>query len=268
MPKRTGKNTFCLKSRIQETLGAHKLVQDGSGRLLFPSKECNPTAACDSRHHISLAALFLLERPELVQGMLQPVFDFARMPVWKYDFAPHDVGIYPYCLGQYYAVKSDASKQLDLEVWDWKKQTSLPFYHQFPETVEIYDMNKQMPVEESGNMLIVSYLTALYTKDTAILRANFDLLSKWAGFLVEHGLVPCNQLCTDDFSGHLDKNANLAIKAIIGIKAYAMIAEMLGKEETAKEMRKLPGITLKNGWNSISTGNIPCWLLMKRALSV
>ena len=227
---------FVLRAAYRQTLGAHKLVQDGSGRLLLLSKECN-SDGCIATVDITYpsAPLFLLERPELVQGMLQPIFDFARMPVWKYDFAPHDVGIYPYCLGQYYAVKSDASKQLDLEVWDWKKQTSLPFYHQFPETVEIYDMNKQMPVEESGNMLIVSYLTALYTKDTAILRANFDLLSKWAGFLVEHGLVPCNQLCTDDFSGHLDKNANLAIKAIIGIKAYAMIAEMLGKEETAKE---------------------------------
>ena len=46
-------------------------------------------------------------RPELVKGMIIPIFDFARMPIWSFRYAPHDAGIYPYCLGQYYAIKNN-----------------------------------------------------------------------------------------------------------------------------------------------------------------
>lgn len=230
---------FVLYAAYRQSIAGHKLVEDKNGRILFLSKECN-SDGCIATVDVTYPSmpLFLLENPKLVQGMLNPIFDFSRKPIWKYDFAPHDAGIYPYCLGQYYAVKSDKEKQLDLEVWDWKKQVFLPFYYQFPEDMDIYDLNRQMPVEECGNMLIVSCLTAVYTKDYSNLKSNFDLLTKWAKYLVEYGLIPSNQLSTDDFSGHLDKNANLAIKAIMGIKAFGMIAGLLGKSDISNEYLK------------------------------
>jgi len=58
-------------------------------------------------------------------------------------------------------------------------------------------------------------------------------LKKWNQYLLEFGADPGEQLCTDDFAGHLNHNVNLSVKAIMGIEAYARIAEQLGETEEA-----------------------------------
>ena len=63
----------------------------------------------------------------------------------------------------------------------------------------------------------------------------WETLSTWANYLIENGLDPENQLCTDDFAGHLAHNANLSAKAIMAIAGYGEMARMLGKETTANK---------------------------------
>lgn len=95
-----------LYAGLRQAVGAHKLVKDRDGNVLFLSKECHSNG-CIATVDVSYPSipLFLIYNPELVKGMMRPIFKFNDMPVWKYDFAPHDAGTYPYCLGQVYGVK-------------------------------------------------------------------------------------------------------------------------------------------------------------------
>ncbi len=229
-----------LVGSLRQSIGAHKLVKDHEGRVLFISKECN-SDGCAATVDVTYpsAPLYLLYNTELVKGMLRPVFDFARMPIWEYDFAPHDVGMYPYVTGQLYAVDCGRTKYNQDVYVNFSKKEVLPFYYLMRNPDEVYNPDRQMPVEESANMLLLAYACYLMDGDFAFIEEHFDLLSKWGEYLIKNGPEYGRQLCTDDFAGHLVGNMNLAIKATIALGVYAKIMKIHGQENEANRIQTI-----------------------------
>lgn len=208
------------RAALRQSVAAHKLVQNAKGEVLFLSKECNSNG-CIATLDVTYPSvpLFLMYNPVLVKGMMIPIVRFARSDAWDYPFAPHDAGRYPYCSGQVYGQKDDYGKHKIMS-------TVYPNTYLLPPDRENYMDRKHMPVEECGNALIVMDVL-LRHGETEFVREQFDLLKLWADYLVQKGVVPENQLCTDDFAGMLDKNVNLAIKSAVGVRAFADICERL-----------------------------------------
>ena len=231
-----------LFAALRQSIAAHKLVTDKNGEILWLSKECGSNG-CIATVDVSYPSmpLFLLCNPELVKGMMRPILEFARMPVWKYDFAPHDAGTYPVCGGQVYGVSEEKNKyiaRLHEGHLYYTLKTHYPMYL-LPESFDAYNFNMQMPVEECANMLVMFLAVYQQDKDIAFFADNKHLCEKWVQYLVKYGLRPGNQLCTDDFAGHLENNVNLAIKATVGIGAYAQLLNESGDKENGAKYRKI-----------------------------
>lgn len=207
-----------LSLAYRQVIAAHKLVLDEKGEILFLSKECFSNG-CIATVDVSYPStpMFLLYNPELVEGMLRPIFEYSRKEEWVFDFAPHDIGTYPLANGQKYS-------------HDGKKLIAAC----------------QMPLEECGNMLIMTAAVSFVRNDFQLARKNMDLLSKWADYLLQYGMDPGEQLCTDDFAGKLAHNTNLSIKAIIGIGCYALLLSQMGrKAEGSEYMQKAGEMAIK-----------------------
>src|ERR1035437_9916008 len=96
-----------------------------------------------------------------------------------------------------------------------------------------------MPVEESANMILLAAAIAKADGNADYAAKYWPLFSKWAKYLEEKGLDPEKQIVTDDFTGPLGHNANLSVKAISALGAYAKLCELLGKKAEASSYRKV-----------------------------
>uniref|UniRef100_A0A1X7UG98 Glutaminase n=1 Tax=Amphimedon queenslandica TaxID=400682 RepID=A0A1X7UG98_AMPQE len=153
-----------------------------------------------------VAPLFLWDLPEALQLMLLPLLNYANNGTKKYgldipynlEWAPHHLGHWPVC---------------DLE----------------PNNEE------QMPVEASGDMLLMIAGVVLQTKNLTFLDPYWPLLTIWADFIVASLPDPGNQLCTDDFEGPSPHNMNLAAKGMVALGAYSQLLRMKGDTASAEK---------------------------------
>lgn len=197
---------LCAAS-YRQAIAAHKLGADFDGSPLFFSKE-NFSNGCIATVDVTYpsAPLFLMVNPTLLEGMVTPVLQYAASPRWKFAFAPHDLGCFPLANGQVYGGGEATERD-------------------------------QMPVEECGNMLLLIAAICQARSTATYAASHWKLVAQWAAYLIDKGLDPDNQLCTDDFTGHLAHNTNLSIKAILGIGAAAKLAGQLGHVAEATAWR-------------------------------
>jgi hypothetical protein len=187
----------------RQCFAAGKFVVDANGQPLQFCKE-NHSNGCIGTSDVfyPMSPQFLLFGPSVAKSFIVPFMNYVASERWKFPFAPHDLGTYPHANGQVYGGGERTEEN-------------------------------QMPVEETGNLLLLMGAVSQMEGNANFAGLYWPQLEKWAAFLKDKGFDPQNQLCTDDFAGHLAHNVNLSAKAICGLGAFAKMCDLRGDKTQA-----------------------------------
>jgi hypothetical protein len=160
---------------LRQTFGALAYTGTADNPLIF-LKEISSNSDIQTVDVIFPAFPILLYfNPDLLKYLLEPLLINDRYH-YPNNFAQHDLGRFPRALG-------------------------------YPD-----GNDEPMPLEECGNMIIMMLAYAQRKNDDQYLADNWDLLAKWAQYMIEDAKIPANQLSTDDFAGHLAYVPNYATR--------------------------------------------------------
>ncbi|KAL1872452.1 hypothetical protein VTK73DRAFT_1489 [Phialemonium thermophilum] len=181
---------------VRQAFGALQFAGSSSKPYIF-LKEISSNSDIQTVDVIFPAYPILLYlNPDLLRYLLEPLYENQESGRYPNKYAIHDLGTFPVARG-------------------------------YPD-----GNDEAMPLEECGNMIIMTLAYANRSGDIDYLSQHYSKLSQWAEFLVEDSLIPANQLSTDDFAGTLANQTNLALKGIIGLKAMSRIARLTGNDDT------------------------------------
>lgn len=142
---------------------------------------------------------FLYSNPDLLRYNLEPLYQNQEGGFYPNEYSMHDLGTH------------------------------------FPNaTGHVEGDDEYMPVEESGNMILMTYAYFKFSGDSAFVREHYAKLQQFATYLINFSLTPGLQLSTDDFAGQLVNQTNLAIKGIVGLQAMSDIATIAGDTTSAQ----------------------------------
>ena len=153
---------------LRQTFGATQLVGNNTKMYLF-LKEISSDGNAQTVDVVFPAfPAFVYTNPDLLKLLLDPLFENQESGQYPNTYSMHDLGShYPNATG--HPAGND----------------------------------EKMPLEECGNMLIMTLAYSQRAKDTAYLVQHYNILNQWTGYLVNGSLYPANQISTDDFAGAL-----------------------------------------------------------------
>jgi len=152
---------------VRQTFGALQYAGTASKPYIF-LKEISSNSDIQTVDVIFPAfPIFIYLNPMLGRYLLDPLYENQESGAYPNAYAEHDLGTFPVAKG--YPAGND----------------------------------EPMPLEECGNMIIMTLAYAQRTGDLEYLNAHYAKLSQWAEFLVNDSLIPAHQLSTDDFAGPL-----------------------------------------------------------------
>ncbi|KAJ5108304.1 hypothetical protein N7456_004979 [Penicillium angulare] len=133
--------------------------------------------------------IFYILSPAYLKLLIGPVFEYMATDAYSENYAVHDLGA------------------------------------NYPNATGHVSSGESMPIEESGNIIFLTYAYQLASGETDLYDTYSSQIKTYATYLENNGLYPASQLSLNDALGELANQTNLAVKAAVGLATYGKLAD-------------------------------------------